>query len=298
MTQMWARRTRGRIAVMAALFLILCPGIARAAAPLPENPQSGSVGVQGSISSPPPKTAPTIATPSSGQGFSSIPITISGLCTAGLLVKVFSNNVFIGSAMCVNGSYSIKADLFSGRNDLTAKQFDALGQESPVSNTVSVTFNDAQFLQFGTHVSLNSDYAKRGADPGDTLTWPVSISGGAAPYAVSVDWGDGKPADLMSRPYPGAFNLAHVYQTAGTYSIIVKAVDKNGGAAFLQLVGVGNGEATQQQSGKSSGGTTVTKTKVLWTPAAVLLALTVVSFWLGRRHELTSLRKRIEQSRS
>ncbi len=274
------------------LLLLLAPASAMAVT----NPQSGSTGVQGEISSPPPKNAPSIGIPGNGQTFTTIPITVSGLCVSGLLIKVFSNNVFVGATVCKNGSYSLQVDLFSGRNDLTVRQFDALDQESPVSNTVTVTFNDAQFTQFGTHVTLTSDFARRGANPGQTLTWPVIVSGGEGPYAISADWGDGKPASLISQSSPGVVNLQHIYDTAGTYNILIKATDKNGTTAYLQVVGVANGSASQQSSSSSkSGGSNSTPAKVLWWPSAVSLGLTVVSFWLGRRYEVASLRKRIEE---
>src|SRR5665213_999026 len=160
--------------------------------------KSGSIGIQGTIPSPPPARGATIVVPSNGDVFTNVPITVSGLCPTGLLVKIFDNNVFVGSTVCVNGSYSLQIDLFSGRNDLVARVYDALDQAGPDSNTVTVTFNDAQFLQFGTHVSLTSDFAERGAPPGQKLDWPVILSGGTAPYAVSVDWGDGTATDLLS----------------------------------------------------------------------------------------------------
>src|SRR4051812_22555348 len=59
--------------------------------------QSGSTGVEGLINGPPPTQAPTITVPGSGQTFSNIPITVSGLCPKGLLVEVFKNGVFSGS---------------------------------------------------------------------------------------------------------------------------------------------------------------------------------------------------------
>lgn len=283
----------------AVMLAFASPGMVAALTPLPPpGAQSGSTGVQGEISSPPPKTAPTIGIPSNGQTFTTIPITVSGLCTSGLLVKIFSNNVFVGATVCKNGSYSLQVDLFSGRNDLTARQFDALDQESPVSNTVTVTFDDAQFAQFGTHVTLTSDYARRGANPGQTLTWPVIVSGGEGPYAISADWGDGKPAELLSQASPGVVTLQHVYDTAGTYDIIIKATDKNGTTAYLQVVGVANGSASQQPGSTSKSGGTKVIIEFLWWPAIVLLVLAAVSFWLGRRYELASLRKRIEENRS
>src|SRR5437870_5805837 len=79
------------------------------------NPQSGSVGLEGTIPSPPPTRGATITVPSNGQSFSQLPITVRGLCPDNLLVKLFKNNVFGGSAQCTNGSYSIITDLFSGK---------------------------------------------------------------------------------------------------------------------------------------------------------------------------------------
>lgn len=261
-----------------------------------KNPQAGSTGVQGEILAPPPSTAPTISIPSNGQTFTNVPITVSGLCSGNLLVKVFSNGVFVGSVVCTKGSYSLQVDLFSGRNDLVVYQYDTLDQSSPASSTTSVTFNDSQYSVLGTHVMLTSDYARRGANPGQTLIWPISISGGVEPYAISADWGDGKPAELISQKYPGTINIQHVYDTAGTYSVVIKATDQSGEVAFLQLVGVANGNATQPSGGGTGNGSkTSVVTKILWWPSAVILGLAVMSFWLGRRYELLALRKRLEE---
>lgn len=262
-----------------------------------QNPQSGSTGVQGEILAPPPASAPSIAIPANGTVFNSIPITVSGLCTGNLMVKVFSNGVFVGSVMCSNGSYSLQIELFSGKNDLVVYQVDALDQSSPGSATTSVTFNDTSYSTYGTHVQITSDYARRGANPGQTLTWPISISGGLEPYAISVDWGDGKPNELISKPYPGVVNMTHVYDTAGTYSVVVKATDQNGEVAYLQLVGVANGNATQVtgSGGTGTGSKSTTIYKILWWPSVVILVLAIMSFWLGRRYELQALRKRLEE---
>ena len=262
-----------------------------------QNPQSGSTGVQGEVLAPPPSTAPSITIPSNGQVFNSVPITVSGLCSGNYMVKVFSNGVFVGSAICVNGSFSLQIDLFSGKNDLITYQYDSLDQQSPPSATTTVTFNDAQYSSVGSHVMLTSDYARRGANPGQTLTWPISISGGSEPYALSVDWGDGKPAELISQPYPGTVNIQHVYDSAGTYAVIIKATDQNGEVAYLQVVGIANGNATQSSGagGNGTGKTTTTITKILWWPSVILLILAIIAFWLGRRYELLALRKRIEE---
>lgn len=265
-----------------------------------QNPQSGSVGLEGTIPSPPPSQAATIITPTGGQTFTSTPVTINGLCPSGLLVKLFSNNVFAGAVQCNNGSYSIQVDLFNGQNDLVARDYDALDQAGPDSNVVSVTFNDAQFIAFGTRVSLTSNYAKRGANPGQELDWPIVLSGGNAPYAISADWGDGTAADLSSQQFAGDITIKHTYRSAGVYKVVVKATDSKGTTGFLQLVGVGNGQATQATGSTGSVANAVlqTKTSVLWWPAAVMIPLILVAFWLGQRNELLSIRRHLDESRN
>lgn len=264
-----------------------------------QNPQDGGVGLEGKISAPPPKVGATISTPGDGQTILNIPTTVSGLCPSGLLVKVFSNNVFVGAAQCTSGSYSMQVNLFSGKNQLVARVYDALDQAGPDSNTVTVTFNDAQYLQFGTRVALTTDFAELGANPGQELNWPFMLSGGVGPYALSIDWGDGTAPALFSLQSPGPFTGKHAYTSAGIYKVIVKATDANGTTAFLQLVGVANGKIAQGSASSGSGGSATTTTKLIyiWWPMLILLPLIGVAFWLGRRHELFTLRKQLERSR-
>lgn len=267
-----------------------------AAVPLPENPQRGAIGVEGKVPSEPPKTGATISSPRDGQVFTSIPITVSGLCPDGLLVKVFSNNVFVGSTVCQKGSYTIQVDLFSGQNDLVVRVFDNLDQPGPDSNKVTVTFDDDQFNALNTSLlNLTSNFALRGANPRERLTWPVIISGGTGPYAISVDWDDDKAPDLISTEFTGTLDLSHVYDNAGIYNVIVKATDKNGLVAFLQLVAVANGAITASTGGEEGSEGTRVVTSVLWVPTIIAAPLIFVSFWLGRRYELAVLRRHLEE---
>lgn len=200
-----------RTPLLAGIAALIVFGAPAAALVPPPGPAGGSLGLEATIPSAPPAQAATIATPRDGTTVTDIPITVSGLCSTGLLVKVFANNVFVGSVMCAGGSYQLKADLFNGQNDLVARVYDALDQAGPDSNVARVTFNDAQFQNFGTRVEITSNYARRGANPGDELDWPVTLSGGTPPYAVSVDWGDGKGADLMSAQFADTLTLKHTY---------------------------------------------------------------------------------------
>ena len=257
--------------------------------------KSGSVGLQGVIPSPPPSRGATIVNPSNGATFTDLPITVNGICPAGLLVKIFSNEVFVGSTTCANGSYSLQVDLFSGQNDLVARVYDALDQAGPDSNKVTVTYKDAQFLQFSSRVSLTSVYAQRGAPPNTELDWPVLLEGGTGPYAVSVDWGDGTAPDLISVTSAGTINLKHTYKVAGVYKIVVKATDKNGEKAFLQLVGQATGAIQNQTAGNNSGNLII-KRELLWWPALEMLPFVLAAFWLGGRHAVEAKQKQIQDA--
>lgn len=286
-----------RVARITLLGLVgACVLVAPASAQItPPGPQDDTSGLTGKVETPAPSTAPSINQPTNGQNVTKLPITVSGLCSSNLLIKIFANNIFVGSASCSNGSYTLQIDLFEGRNDIVARQFDALDQASPDSNVVTVNYNNPSFAALNVQqLSLTSTYARKGANPGVSLVWPITISGGTPPFAVSVDWGDGRGQSLYSQQFGGTFNIDHVYQSAGVYVVIVKAVDKNGQTAFLQLVGQANGSVTQSTT-DSGGPSVITKTIVLWVPAAIAIPLIFLSFWLGRRYELAALRRHLER---
>lgn len=260
--------------------------------------ESGSVGLEGKISSPPPTTPATISFPRDGAVITDLPVTVTGICPNGLLVKLFKNNVFAGAGQCNNGSFSIQIDLFSGRNELVARVYDDLDQAGPDSNIVTVTFPFSGFST-GSRISLTSSFAKKGANPGQKLVWPITLTGGTGPYAITVDWGDGKTPDIISQAFPGTFNIEHVYDAPGVYNVVVRATDKDNNVAFLQLVGVANGPLNQSnsggQAGSGAGQDTKQTVKILWQPAAISIPLIFSTFWLGRKYELFSLRRRLEQ---
>lgn len=267
----------------------------------PDPNQSGATGLQATIPSPPPNTAATISVPSSGRVFESTPIEVNGLCTTGLLVKIFNNNIFVGSVMCERGSYNITVDLFSGDNTLIARVYDALDQAGPDSNAANVRFNDATFSPFGERINLSSKVARNGTPVGKKMSWPIILSGGTGPYAISVDWGDGSAYDLKSQPFAGEVILEHTYRSAGVYRVVVKATDATGATAFLQLVGVGTGPVTQKSSTGSDaegGGTVATRTIYIWWPMLLLIPFLPLTFWVGRRYELVSIHHRLERQAS
>lgn len=262
--------------------------------PIPE-PKTSSYGLEATKKQPPPTTPVTISTPGSGASYGTSPITVGGICTTGLLVQVYNNGVLVGAVDCRNGSFSIQVSLFTGQNDLTAIQYDELDQASPISNTVTVTFNSGTpGSVFGAPITLTSSYGRRAANPGATLSWPLVLSGGTGPYAFSIDWGDGGSPELKSQALPGVVNIGHIYKQAGLYHVTIKVTDANGQSAFLQLVAVANGQPKVAATDTSAKETVIVN-RILWIPALICLVLLLPTYWIGRRSMLVSLRRKMEK---
>ena len=264
------------------------------------NPMPGSYGLEATKTQPPPTQGATITTPGNGGSFATSPVTVNGICPAGLLVQIYNNSVMVGSVMCSNGSFSLEVSLFAGTNELSAIVYDDLEQAGPASNVVTVTYTDTSFTAFGTLMTLTSSYGRRSAAASSPLTWPLQLSGGAGPYAFSIDWGDGSGPELKSQALAGVVTIDHVYKKAGIYQVNVRVTDVNGVSAFLQLVAVASGKvdgATATQADSKNGQTDAAPAQVLWVPTVTSLALLAPSYWLGRRSQLLSLRKKMLKER-
>jgi hypothetical protein len=273
-----------------ALFVFVRPTAAITPLPTPA-PKPGSYGLAATKLQDAPTQGASITTPGNGGSYSTSPITVTGICPDDLLVQVYNNSVMVGSVMCVNGSFSIEVSLFAGINELSAIVFDQLDQAGPTSNLITVNYSNTQFSAFGALITLTSSYGRRSAAAGSELTWPLQLSGGAGPYAFSIDWGDGSGAQLKSQPQAGLIDIAHIYKKAGVYRVNVKVTDVNGVSAFLQVIGLGNGKVDAAATDTTTAPTDTTT--VLWVPAAAAVVLLFPAFWLGRLSQVVSLRNKM-----
>jgi hypothetical protein len=214
-------------------------------------------------------------------------VTVAGTCDPGLIVEIFSNNVFIGATQCgSDGKYSLQVDLFPGLNSLVARLYDSLDQPGPNSRVVNVYYDQAANLGsvFGSsdQLMLLTDAAVvRGLVPGGSVAWPLEITGGGLPYAISVDWGDGA-VDPISLTAAGKFEAKHTYLQPGTHKVIVKAVDSSGQRAYLELIAIVNGTPLAVSTNPTP---KVTGNLLLAWPMYVVLLVLILSFWLGERYE-------------
>lgn len=254
-------------------------------------PQGGSVALSGIMPANPPTTAATIASPANGQHFTTSPITVSGTCPDQTLVVIYKNDIFGGSAPCVDGSFSLKVDLLIGQNTLIARVYDALNQAGPDSAAVTV-FYDALPAQ-GAPLSplnlpekqllLNTDAVYRGIFPGQALNVPITIIGGTTPFAVNVEWGDGT-STIIPRGDNATFNASHTYKKPGTYIISIQATDSAQRIAFLQVTAIVNGVPETIASTSTAATTPTNQILVLWPLFAIAVSV-VTSFWLGEQRE-------------
>lgn len=261
---------------------------------LSPGPELRTIGLRGTVPGTPPTSSATITSPSSGKRFTESPVTISGVCTEELLVEIFKNKIFAGSTICSSdGRFSLDVDLLIGKNSLTAHVFDALNQEGPTSDPV-IVYYDAQVrlaeqfspLSFGgEQLVLNTDAVFRGTFPNETLSVPINIIGGRAPYAINVQWGDASNK-VVSRPSNEDFRISHVYTKPGVFNLGIQATDADGRVAFLTVAAIINGQpfpaSGETDSAATADPSLVQRLLILW-PFYIAAVMLVISFWLGEQ---------------
>jgi Glucodextranase, domain B/PKD domain len=281
--------------IVAGLLMVGVSWSALAAQPA-VNPQSGSIGLTGTIPGPPPSTAAVILSPSNGTTTNTIPITVTGTCPSGTFVSVQDNNSFAGAVTCqADGTFNLLVDLFNGTNSLVARVSDNLGQYGPNSTAVTVIYNAPAVTlasgSLGAQLFLESSVSVAAANPGDTVSRTVTIVGGIPPYAVSFDWGD-NTTSLSSQSSAGNVTGSHIYTRPGTYEVIVRVTDSIGNSAYMQMVEIINGPVSALGATNGNGlGSLPGDLLTAW-PVYVAVGVLVVFFWLGERKELFNLRRK------
>lgn len=244
-----------------------------------------------------PTVAPTINNIASGTVITSNePITLTGTCPADTLIKVYKNEVLAGATFCQNGRYSIQIDLFLGANTIIVRAYNAVNTPGPESAPVVVqkTIAGVNIVDASEQFFITSEAYFKGVNPGENATWPITLTGGQAPYAVSVAWGDGK-TDLMSRGVAGQFEITHKYQQPGegfrgSYDVTIMASDAVGRTAYLRLVTIVGGQpagvVNSIKRGYDLSGAIRIGSQLLGVALVVVLA-----FWLGERRELMIMKR-------
>jgi hypothetical protein len=260
-------------------------------------PESGSIGLTGTMPGKPPTTAATIDLPKDQQHFGTSPITVSGTCPTNTLVELFKSDIFAGSTICSDANtYSLEVDLLIGKNILIARVYDTLNQAGPDSNSVTV-FYDALPAQAGPITSsglngaqllLNTDAVFRGVFPGKEMNVPIDILGGTPPFAVNIQWGD-STNKVVPRNDNVSFTSGHTYSKPGTYQVSLQATDAAGRVAFLTFAAIVNGQPIVANTASLSNESATNQLLILWPLYTAAIAV-VTSFFLGEKREKRILR--------
>lgn len=301
-----------RAGILLALCASLFPALPVSAA---QQIQSRDIIINSQVVGPPPATPPSIDSPAQGATFEQKQIEVKGSCIAGMIVKIYRNSAFAGSALCSGaGTYGLMIDLYEGRNDLIARQYDNANQASPDSDTVTVYYvpkiapvlpredqggsgesapnNNNQLPNGGAagdqtgiaqfQLIIDYDYTLQAIFPDTPFRMPIKFVGGTPPYAISIDWGDGT-SDVFSKDATDPFTTDHVYKTPGYYTVKIKVSDKNGQQAGLQFVLLVNGKTTS-----SFVVAALNASRYLWwwmATGALLIGSWVAAFAIGEAFE-------------
>jgi len=117
---------------------------------------------------------------------------------------------------------------------------------------------------------------------GQTLTLPLSINGGIAPFAVAVEWGDDQK-NLVTFLDGNEHTLEHTYAIGGYHQIVLNATDSNGDSSHIQTVVSING--TTAATPISGFQKIIDAAQSVWVNAPVPLYVAAttlaVGFWVG-----------------
>lgn len=134
-----------------------------------------------------------------------------------------------------------------------------------------------------TQLGLTTKCVTRNVFVGETLRLPVTLWGGIAPYALSVDWGDDK-RQLYSFSAPGQYILSHTYLVPQIKSIGLHLADAKGASYQMETAIEINANDEAVQPG-TFGSTPINSLAQNWIDASIPLywgAVTLIGgFWIG-----------------
>jgi hypothetical protein len=309
------RRQKRLIHYPVVLFVVLCFGVLLVCWTV--NAFADSITVRATVPASLPSVAATITNPSDGAHLTFVPTSVSGTCPTNTYVEIFRNDVLSGTVLCqADNTYQLLIDLFAGKNELVPHVFNLTDNEGPIGLTTTVYYDVPQqptnpslpSPEISTSkptsnvepLTLTSDFKVRGFYVGQNVKWELQITGGVKPFAVNVNWGDGKNS-VISISKPGKFTIEHKYMAMGgyrgSYPVKISASDSEGRQTYLQIFIVVNPKSPSivgniyTPPSSSFFSTHEYLLKFLW-PAYAVVALMALSFELGEREELLVLRGR------
>jgi hypothetical protein len=199
---------------------------------------NGTIELGGVVKGKPPEIPATIAQPADQKHFKTSQITISGSCLQDKYIEVYRNNIFAGMTLCDStGNYVMTVSLLPGKNSLIVKTRDILGQYGPNSKTYTIFYDVDQPTSTGrTPLVIYIDPSQFQIGVKDEFILKYSIVGGKSAYAVSINWGDGGPDTLSSKPTASEYSIAHTFSSPGRLTVRLNVIDAAGSTSSIQTL--------------------------------------------------------------
>jgi hypothetical protein len=250
----------------------------------------GKIALSGFSKGPPPDKPAVITNPVNKTVFDENIILVEGICEPGLFIEIYRNSVLAGGAICQeDGTFSVNITIVPGKNELQTKIHDSLWQYGPDSDIIVVWYNvpipDAPILLVYTKPIQDGMFVD------NYLELNYVISGGDAPYAASVRWGDGSVDTVSVRKTDGSYTVNHKYKKAGQFVITISVTDERDSRALIQSVVVVH-ETGQDiplvartcQDSSCLGVSNGLLGTLDWAwPALIVATLMTISFWVGEK---------------
>jgi PKD repeat protein len=184
---------------------------------------SGSDLVQVTVAGSNPPVISSVGGPYSGSEGTSIPLSGSASDADGDPLT-YSWNFGDGSSPTTPSSSSVATHAYEDNGTYTA----------------TLTVNDGRFSSAATAaVTIGNlpPVVDAGPDGSLVIGQPFALTASFsdpgtsdAPWATTIDWGDGSPVALGSTNAQGAITGVHAYLSRGTFTLTVRATDKDGGS--------------------------------------------------------------------
>jgi hypothetical protein len=211
-----------------------------------------SLYVQAKVPAPIPSRPAVILKPAASVNVSSPNVTIDGSCpitTPAVGVIIAENSNTLGSSACDStGSFSAEVALTTGKHVLLPRIITVTGDNGPDGTPIDITYDDAAVpttpaaTKRSPATSNNSDLPDVSSSPplsvagerpfvlfgpNKTAELTASFTGGQAPYAATIDWGD-TTVDIRKNLSQGWHTFSHHYAIITPWTIHMDATDAAG----------------------------------------------------------------------
>lgn len=244
-----------------------------------------------------PTIPATIDNPADGYVSSVKTVLVSGTCQ-----QVFPTSIVaieragqrIGSTACTNANtFQVGVDLAVGVNSLTARTMNSNELYGPDSSPVSITFTPPPTPPIppivqedaSSDLTITTDKPFAVIAPGvRTITITVGIDGGASPYSIEINWGDGS-TETKQVSAAGSYTFSHEYAKPAIYQAKATVTDVLGVSRQNFFAIVVSGEL-DQQNGKTPNSPASTATikegsTYHWYDFWWLILLSLLLFFIG-----------------